>query len=392
MKNNKFLRMIIVLLILLLFSLFCFLLYLVVMYNLNGSLDNKINVTTTNNEDLTTAEEILKEYDCIFWKQDGDHIYVTFSKDLFDENMESNENYFKSIVKGLERFFINKDFYLIDYNNSIEIHARYNAEKEKYELIINNVEDYFNNVEGKDYIGIDNINNPKESNTIHSIDTILTNLKENGMKFSSIKMLLGDGEELDDGYVSYLDGTVKLRLVNNGIVRNIVFSRNYKDRLFKNFDNKATLEEIYINNPNNFYGGTEEGYLGYRTDELYYFIYEDEISIYGYSYSKNTLFENTLKKYIENNNLEKFIKLIMGQLPTYDYCEYDEQNQNANIMFSSYGIEVNIKNNNPKGVILYNNYYFTDYTKKLVKNGYVTFKNNESSIEKVEIERRNKGR
>lgn len=392
MKNNKFLRMIIVLLILLLFSLFCFLLYLVVMYNLNGSLDNKINVTTTNNEDLTTAEEILKEYDCIFWKQDGDHIYVTFSKDLFDENMESNENYFKSIVKGLERFFINKDFYLIDYNNSIEIHARYNAEKENYELIINNVEDYFNNVEGKDYIGIDNINNPKESNTIHSIDTILTNLKENGMKFSSIKMLLGDGEELDDGYVSYLDGTVKLRLVNNGIVRNIVFSRNYKDRLFKNFDNKATLEEIYINNPNNFYGGTEEGYLGYRTDELYYFIYEDEISIYGYSYSKNTLFENTLKKYIENNNLEKFIKLIMGQLPTYDYCEYDEQNQNANIMFSSYGIEVNIKNNNPKGVILYNNYYFTDYTKKLVKNGYVTFKNNESSIEKVEIERRNKGR
>ena len=392
MKNNKFLRMIIVLLILLLFSLFCFLLYLVVMYNLNGSLDNKINVTTTNNEDLTTAEEILKEYDCIFWKQDGDHIYVTFSKDLFDENMESNENYFKSIVKGLERFFINKDFYLIDYNNSIEIHARYNAEKEKYELIINNVEDYFNNVEGKDYIGIDNINNPKESNTIHSIDTILTNLKANGMKFSSIKMLLGEGEELDDGYVSYLDGTVKLRLVNNGIVRNIVFSRNYKDRLFKNFDNKATLEEIYINNPNNFYGGTEEGYLGYRTDELYYFIYEDEISIYGYSYSKNTLFENTLKKYIENNNLEKFIKLIMGQLPTYDYCEYDEQNQNANIMFSSYGIEVNIKNNNPKGVILYNNYYFTDYTKKLVKNGYVTFKNNESSIEKVEIERRNKGR
>lgn len=392
MKNNKFLRMIIVLLILLLFSLFCFLLYLVVMYNLNGSLDNKINVTTTNNEDLTTAEEILKEYDCIFWKQDGDHIYVTFSKDLFDENMESNENYFKSIVKGLERFFINKDFYLIDYNNSIEIHARYNAEKENYELIINNVEDYFNNVEGKDYIGIDNINNPKESNTIHSIDTILTNLKENGMKFSSIKMLLGEGEELDDGYVSYLDGTVKLRLVNNGIVRNIVFSRNYKDRLFKNFDNKATLEEIYINNPNNFYGGTEEGYLGYRTDELYYFIYEDEISIYGYSYSKNTLFENTLKKYIENNNLEKFIKLIMGQLPTYDYCEYDEQNQNANIMFSSYGIEVNIKNNNPKGVILYNNYYFTDYTKKLVKNGYVTFKNNESSIEKVEIERRNKGR
>lgn len=392
MKNNKFLRMIIVLLILLLFSLFCFLLYLVVMYNLNGSLDNKINVTTTNNEDLTTAEEILKEYDCIFWKQDGDHIYVTFSKDLFDENMESNENYFKSIVKGLERFFINKDFYLIDYNNSIEIHARYNAEKEKYELIINNVEDYFNNVEGKDYIGIDNINNPKESNTIHSIDTILTNLKENGMKFSSIKMLLGEGEELDDGYVSYLDGTVKLRLVNNGIVRNIVFSRNYKDRLFKNFDNKATLEEIYINNPNNFYGGTEEGYLGYRTDELYYFIYEDEISIYGYSYSKNTLFENTLKKYIENNNLEKFIKLIMGQLPTYDYCEYDEQNQSANIMFSSYGIEVNIKNNNPKGVILYNNYYFTDYTKKLVKNGYVTFKNNESSIEKVEIERRNKGR
>ena len=77
-------------------------------------------------------------------------------------------------------------------------------------------------------------------------------------------------------------------------------------------------------------------------------------------------------------------------MPTYDYCEYDVENKTANIMLSSYGIEIDIKDNDPKGIILYNNYCFTDDSKKLVKNGLITFKNDENSIEKMEIERRKK--
>ena len=389
MKNNKSLRFFIVILILLFFSLFCFLLYFYIKINLDENGKSKIAVTTANNENLETIEEVLAKYDCKFWKQDHNHIYVSFSKDLFEENGKSNEAYFKSIINGLERFFPNSDFYLEEYDRNIEIYAKYDNKKEKHILIINSLEDYYNEVEGKDYIGIDNVKYPEESKTIKSVDPLLKELKNNGMKFSSIKDILGEGTELENGYFSYLNGTIKLRIVNNSIVRNIVYSRNYKEKIFKNFDNNATIEEIYYENPNNCYGGVNQGYLGYRTNQLYYFIYDDEISVYGYSYKKNDLFEDTLKRYIKDNDFDKFVKLITGQLPTYDYFEYNEKEKTANIMFSSYGIEVNMKNNSSKEIILYNNYCFTDYTKDLVKYGLITFKNDENSIEKMEIQRRN---
>ena len=52
------------------------------------------------------------------------------------------------------------------------------------------------------------------------------------------------------------------------------------------------------------------------------------------------------------------------------------------------GIEIDIKGNDPKGITLYSNYYFTDYTKSLVKNGVVSFDGKTDMVEKKELERR----
>ena len=389
MKNNNILRLVIVGFILLFFAILCFLLYIVISYNLSDTSSN-ISVTTANNEFKETVEDVVIEYDCKFYKVDNNKIYVRFSKNLFDDNGKSNENYFKSIVNDLSRFYEKSDFYLIDNNKELEIFAKYDTTNEKHVIVINSIEDYYNNVDGNDYVEINNIKLPKESDTIKSVNSLLTNLKDSGMKFSSIEEELGEGTHLDNGYISYLNNTVKLRIVGNKVVRNIVFSRKYDEKIFNNVDNDASLEEFYMENPNNCYGGIEEGYLGYRTNQLYYYIYDDEISVYGYSYTKNVKFEELLEKYLDNKNFERFIILLTGQMPTYDYCEYDVENKTANIMLSSYGIEIDIKDNDPKGIILYNNYCFTDDSKKLVKNGLITFKNDENSIEKMEIERRKK--
>ena len=387
MKNNSILRFIIVMLILLFFTILCFLIYVVISYNLSNN-NNNISVTTANNEFKETIEDVVAEYDCKFYGKDNNKIYVRFSKNLFDDDGKSNENYFKSIVKDLSRFYERTDFYLIDNRKELEILAKYDAEDEEHVLIINSIEDYYNNVDGNDFVEVDNVKFPKESETMRSIDSILVTLRKNGMRISSIEDKLGEGTTLDDGYISYLNNTIKLRIVGNKIVRNIVYSKKYSEKIFNNVDNDVTLEEFYTSNPNNCYGGVDEGYLGYRTDQFYYFIYDDEISVYGYSYTQNVKFEELLEKYLENKNFERFIILLTGQMPTYDYCEYDIDSKTSNIMFSSYGIEVKITDNNPKGIILYNNYCFSDDTKKLVKNGLITFKNDENTIEKMEIARR----
>ena len=72
----------------------------------------------------------------------------------------------------------------------------------------------------------------------------------------------------------------------------------------------------------------------------------------------------------------------------YDSFEYDEETQTAKIMYSTRGVDINIVNNDPKGITFYNNYYLTDYIKGLVKTGVVSFEPDVDLIEKVELERR----
>ena len=66
----------------------------------------------------------------------------------------------------------------------------------------------------------------------------------------------------------------------------------------------------------------------------------------------------------------------------YDYLEYDKDTQSAKILYSTRGIDINIKNNDPRGITFYNNYYLTDYTKSLIKTGVVSFEPDKDLIEK----------
>ena len=72
----------------------------------------------------------------------------------------------------------------------------------------------------------------------------------------------------------------------------------------------------------------------------------------------------------------------------YDYFEYDSESDSAEILYSTRGIHIKIENNNPKGITFYSNYYFTDYTKSLVKKGVVSFEPDRDLVEKTELERR----
>ncbi len=57
-------------------------------------------------------------------------------------------------------------------------------------------------------------------------------------------------------------------------------------------------------------------------------------------------------------------------------------------MFSNRGFEIDIEDNNPKGIILYSNYYFTEKTEKYVEDGLITLREKQDSVEKIEKERR----
>ena len=92
---------------------------------------------------------------------------------------------------------------------------------------------------------------------------------------------------------------------------------------------------------------------------------------------------------MKTKDLDTFITRLVNKWKVYDYYEYDPNTKDAYVLFSTRGIEIDIKDNDSKGIKLYSNYYFSDKTKEYVKAGLVTLEKNTDLVDKIEKQRRN---
>lgn len=375
MKNRTFFKIIILFLIILFFILLCFSIIMV-----NKLKKNNMQIATINDERPQTIKEVIENSKSEYLEEDDNKIYVKFAKKLYDTTSKNNASYFNNIINELKRFFPEREFYVIDQEQEIEIYVKY--EDSEYKIIINGIEDYFN--KGAEF---QEIKYP-EIQLMYSPNEYLKALKISGMSTRLVNKSLGEGKELKNGYISYLDGEILTRSVRDNTIRNIIFTYKYKDDVVKNVNTRTSLRDIQNLYPNNSYGSIDEEYLGYYTDDYYYFFYDDEISIYPISYYENDKFEKILVNYLNDNDLDKFVNSIKGTLRDYDYLEYDPEIGKLHIMFSHKGYEINIEAGNSKGIILYSNYYLTDITRELILDEKITFKPKENAVDRIEKERR----
>ncbi|MBR3613755.1 MAG: hypothetical protein IKL55_01060 [Clostridia bacterium] len=332
-----------------------------------------------------TVQSIIEKYDSKYIEQSGITIYLEFAKDLYQENGNSNKVFFENLIGDLIPFFEKNSFYLIDNSKDIYIFIKY--KDNEHTVIINDIEDFYDKTNGKKYIEVENAKIAQGESMVIE-DYYLVTLMINNFYFKSIEGKIGEGKVLENGYTSYLDGKLKLRTIPTKGVRNIVISDDYEENITTKINMKTSLEQIKELEPNYAFGSLSEKYLGYRQSDYYLFFYNDEVSLYPYSYKKNDVFEETLKEYLENKNLDSFVKNLSKKWMAYDHLEYDEETQSADILYSTRGVHIKIHNNSPKGITLYENYYFTDYTKSLVKNGIIDFEPDVDLVEKIELERR----
>ena len=384
-KRKRMTRIFLIFIIILFFCLLCLLVGL--RYFLKNEENNSnIGIAISESSEPKTIEEVIKKYDSEFIKQENNSIYVKFSKDLYDENGKSNESFFEKLTKELEPFFENSDFEIIDENKKIEISAEYDIEKEQYEIKINDIEDFYNKTNGDSYVAVEK-SEIIEPSKIMIDNGFLELLRIKNMYLSSIEEYLDDEKILDNGYVSYNSDKLRLKISPNKSVMNIIFTENYNGSILIDVDRGEDLTQVYEKHSDNTFGSLSDGYLGYRNGDFYYFFYKDEVSIYGYSYSKNEVFEELLEKYLEDKDLGSFVNTLADRTLSYDTFEYDEEIKKATLIFPTRGIEIKIEDNDPKGITLYSNYYFTDTTKKMVKNGLISY-STEYLVAKYETQRR----
>lgn len=379
MKKNKVIGIIIFLLVILLITL------LMLLTTLKKEEENpNIQIPEVVSKP-TTVEEVLNKHDIDYTERKRKDLYVNFEKDLFDENGNSNEEYFNSVIEELNPYF--EDYYtLIDEEKNIKI--RVNIETGT--IIINNKENFFKETNGNSYSKVDTIKIVERENMIINDDT-LSNMSFKGMYITdAVKEDLGPEDEVqnDEKYISYQNGNIKVSKYEiSNRIRNIIYSREYGQDVMYGVGINDSLGTIAEKHPTIAFGSVREGFLGYRTTDVYIFFYNDEISIYGYSYMERSDLEEYLEEYLNTKDLEAFaIKMIAGYDNYYEYA-YDAEAKNLYMSYPSLGFIIDIKNNDSTGITFYQNCYMTDKMKQFVKDGLISLNPDVDLIEQAERKR-----
>lgn len=329
---------------------------------------------TEQEEEKNTIEKVIAKYKSQYINRYSDTIYLKLGKDLYSDNGASNETYFIAFVNELTEFFVNTSFKLVDEEKNVTILVEYNADEERYIISYNNRVDFYEQTDGKSYVEVQT-SEIIEPSRIFPKNEYLEELIETSMYFTGIEGMLTERKELDTGYIYFPNEQLKVKLAPNNGVMNIVFYEDYEGLIWTDVGMDTSLVEIAKLHPDYTSGGVESEYLGYRNGDLYYFIYEDEVSVYGYRYDKNKVFEEALKNYLDTKDLEKFYKTLSNKILSYDVLEYDPESESLYMLFPTRGIEIDIQGNNPKGITLYSSYYFSDETRQYVKDGLISFRN-----------------
>lgn len=376
--DKKKVKVIIIILCLFLILLMCL---LVLLSKKEEGIDPIITPEVVNKP--VSIIDAIERKDSEYISQDKKTIYINFSKDLFDENGNSNEEYFDSLIDDIEPFL--EEFTLIDEEKNIEIKVK-NGEK-----TINQKENFYEEVDGKSYSNVDKAQIVKRTNMYIESAELDNITMDNMFLTDSVKEKLGAEDEiqLEENYTSYQNGKIKVskyEYLNQ--IRNIIFTREYAQSVISGITANESIGEIYQKYSEPAFGSVREGYLGYRTSDVYVFFYNDEVSIYGYSYGHKSNLEKYLVEYVETKDLELFKNRMIVSFDNFYKYVYEKETESLYMLYPSLGIEIDIKNNNTTGIKLYQNCYLTDKTKELVKNGFVTFEEDIDLISKVEKERK----
>ena len=394
MKNKAFLKKLILICFSILFILLiimCVLLYKVQEKNetnIGFSVPEKQDLENdvyNNNQVFHNVKEILESYDCTYISEQEEPttvIYLVFGKSLFNSDGSNNRNYYESLINALAKKLIKKNFYLYDEKNSIQINVSCDFENDNISYKINNISNYFGTTNGDLYQEIENTEIAQYQYIPISYN-VLYNIVQNNMYLIDE---LGEPEGEVGKYKLYQNGTIMSRNFS-GKVRNMIFLEGYDGNVFTGVEVGTPLSEIKKLYPNNAFGSIEEGYLGYRTAELYVFFYENEISVYGYSYYEQKNFEDILEEYLNTNDLNRFTERVTKLWTNYDEFEYDSGNKSLYLTYPSIGVIINIQNNNSKGITICNNYYLSDKIKNFIIENKISL---DSSIDALYMSERNR--
>lgn len=272
--------------------------------------------------------------------------FLKFKVLPYDENENSNEEYYNRLLGDIARIIRYRSFKLIDKENDINVKVICNNNKIE-SIIINDIEDYFifmdSQISMKQYEEI-------EITEFAVSSPILQSCIDNNW---NINVNFGTRESIFEGYYIYFEEGIKVKIIKDKIY-NIVFDKNYKENVINSLFTGIDLETVENQLGKAQFKDEELGIIGYKGNNIYVFFTENEISVYrNPDIDTDDFFELADNFLAENIDLKEF----MNEL-TYIWPDYNEYEYSADSIFISYplkGIEIKLNYDDTSGILVYNN-------------------------------------
>lgn len=315
--------------------------------------ENIKNTEYSTFEDFKTAKEYIIYSGNTYIKEEKSKqenfykdIYMTFKKDLYTKE-KSNQYFYERTIKIIANTLNYENFRIIDDEKQLLITVIC-EDKSVKRIYYNGDENYF---EKKD--SIESIKNFEDTKiTEFNIQSkVINNLIKNDWYFAKVQF--GTRTNIQNQYEIYEKEGIRIKNIERKVF-NVVFLKDYKEKIVNNLTTESTTEEIVnsLGEPT----FKEYGIIGYKGKDIYIFFGEDFVSIYR--------IENDTKGYEEfveiqkNFREDKDVKKLISKMTELweDFDTYKVESNSVNIRYSLRGIEIKINIDKENGFVFYNNY------------------------------------
>ena len=367
-------------------AILIFLIIIIILNSILSFLENKENENKRQEESISkfsSIKEILEKYGSTYLKEEKSKdskysviIYAKLKYNTFEEE-NSKQVFYENLISELGTF-LNNGFILIDETKSLTIDVLKN--NGIYYYRINGEENYFQNQKSKL-----TLKNYEESNlTNFQINTnIIMDLINNSWKKNTVNYGTKDSDF--NKYEIYFEEGIEVRNIQNQVY-NVVFTKKFAGEVIDGIRPGEDLNNVVKKLGSPTFGSIEEGLVGFKSEDIYIFFSQDEISIYRNEKPSIQMFENYLEKYINKDiSLKEFTNKLTDIWPDYEEYTYDESMIYLN--YPGKGVVINMNSDNSLGVQIYNNYPISDKITQFINENKITGKLNDNLIFKYENDR-----
>lgn len=344
-NKNKYKKVIIVLIVIIFI--------LMIISAILGNIYKKSQTPELSYDNLTTLKEVIEYHKSRYISEKPSpeekysvDAYLTFRVLPYNENDESNEEYYNNLIEDCAKVLRYSSFRLLDEKNDLTVEVICNG-REITSIIINGIEDYF--------IYMDSQLSMKIFKEIPTTDfsitaEVLQNCVNNNWDPS---VYFGERDSIYDNYYIYFDEGIKVKTINNRIY-NIVFDKRYKGNVINSAFPGMSLKSIQAVLGEPAFEDEDLKIIGYKGKDLYVFFTESEISVYRITSTNTDDFFDLADRYI-NKELD-FLE-FMNEL-TYMWPDYSDYEYTSTSVFISYplkGIEIKLDYDDENGIFIFNN-------------------------------------